>query len=64
MGERDDFLRELRRFARNAGLTLEVDTLRGKGSHYVVRLGGRVAVVPYKLKKGTKQAILKDLGLE
>jgi mRNA interferase HicA len=64
MGERDDFLRELRALARKKGLPLEVDTKQGKGSHIAVRLGGRRTIVPQTLKKGTKRAILKQLGLE
>jgi hypothetical protein len=34
MGEREDFLRELRALARERGVALEPDEARGKGSHY------------------------------
>jgi mRNA interferase HicA len=64
MGERDDFLRELRVIARKKGLLLMIETARGKGSHISVRLGDRETIVPQKLRKGTFRAIRKDLGLD
>ena len=64
MGEREDFLRQLRVIARKKGLLLVIDMGRGKGSHITVRLGDRETVVPQKLRKGTFRSIRKDLDLD
>ena len=43
--KREALLRELRRFARRNGMEIEVDRQGGKGSHYRVRMNGRVSTV-------------------
>ncbi len=63
MGERDDFLRELRGLARRKGLLLVIDANKGKGSHYEVRVGDRRTIVPMEIGKFLRRSILKDLGL-
>lgn len=43
--KREDFLRELRKLARERGVDLSIETNRGKGSHYRVRFGNRETTV-------------------
>jgi len=64
MGERDDFLRELRALARKKGLFLVIDVKQGKGSHYKIWVGDRQTTVPVNIGRFLRKAILKDLGLE
>jgi 4-aminobutyrate aminotransferase-like enzyme len=64
MGEREDFLRELRVLARKNGLLLIVDTKHGKGSHYKVWAGDRWTVVPSSIGRFLRKGVLKDLGLD
>jgi hypothetical protein len=64
MGERDDFLRELRTLARKKGLLLVIDVRKGKGSHYEVRLGNRRTIVPFNIGRNLRRSILKDLDLD
>ncbi len=64
MGERDDFLRELRVLARRKGLFLVIDMKQGKGSHYKVWVGDRQTIVPASIGRFMRRSILKDLGLE
>ena len=55
-----EILRKLRR------LGASVDPSRGKGGHVIVRLGGRLAMVPTgsgEIAAGTFRAILRQLGL-
>ena len=62
---RDELVRRLRRVARARGMTFDLDTARGKGSHAVIRLGDRRTIVPRgELKRGTLRGILKQLGVE
>lgn len=55
----------LRRYARLNGLAFSVVRRRGKGSHVLVCVGGRRSYVPFsrELPTGTRQAILRQLGL-
>ncbi len=64
MGEREDFLRELRVLARKKGLLLVIDMKQGKGSHYKVWGGQRQAVVPAKIGRLIRRSVLKDLDLD
>ena len=64
MGERDDFLRELRVLARRKGMFLVIDMKQGKGSHYKVRVGDRQTIVPTSIGRFLRRSILKDLGLD
>ena len=63
MGDREDFLRELRVLARDKGLLLVIDTKQGKGSHYKVSVGERSTIVPFNIGKFLRRSVLKDLGL-
>lgn len=60
---RVQFIRELRRMARERGEYLIVETARGKGSHVRVRLGERVSIVQAKLTPFAMGRVLKQLGL-
>lgn len=59
--KRDDLIRELRRLARKRGLPFELIKDRGKGSHYIVRIGDQISTVqsgeldPYHVKRILKQ---------
>ncbi|HEX5431739.1 MAG TPA: type II toxin-antitoxin system HicA family toxin [Bryobacteraceae bacterium] len=56
--------RELKRWLVKQGCVFEP----GKGSHQIVRLGNRKSVFPNhgkkEIPKGTKLAIMRDLGLK
>jgi hypothetical protein len=64
VGEREDFLRELRALARKKGLLLVIDMKKGKGSHYQVRVGDRRTIVQSQIKPSTRRMLLKQLGLD
>jgi len=59
---RDQLIRALRRYASRNGLTFKVETKRGKGSHYRVRVGERVTTIQKELNPGRIERILKQLG--
>ncbi|HEY4773438.1 MAG TPA: hypothetical protein VIH40_01335 [Xanthobacteraceae bacterium] len=62
---RDDLIRTLRAYARERNLRFEVDTRKGKGSHYRVRLGDRVTTVQYgELSPVHVMRICKQLAVE
>jgi hypothetical protein len=63
MGDREDFLRELRVLARKRGLLVVIDMKRGKGSHYEVRVGDKRTIVPSHLKPTMRKVLLRQLGL-
>lgn len=62
---RDQLLRALRSYCRENGLEApRLDARRGKGGHARLWIGDRFTTVPAgELKKGTLEAILKQLGL-
>jgi hypothetical protein len=64
VGEREDFLRELRTLARKKGLLLVIDMQKGKGSHYEIRIGGKKTIVPANIGRFMRRSILKDLDLD
>jgi hypothetical protein len=64
MGEREDFLRELRGLSRKKGLLLVIDMKQGKGSHYKVWVGNRQTVIPSHIKPTMRKVFLKQLGLD
>jgi hypothetical protein len=62
--KRDAFLRGLRRYASTRGLVLEIETGRGKGSHYRVRLAGHVTTVQAgELTPFHVERLCKQLGI-
>ncbi len=64
MGEREDFLRELRALARKKNQLLVIDMKQGKGSHYKAWVGQRQTVVPAKVGRFIRRSVLKDLDLD
>ena len=62
---RSQFLRALRKYCKANGLPVpDLDVSHGKGGHGEVSLGERFATIPSgELQTGTKEAILKQLGL-
>ena len=64
--ERGQFIRRIRKLGRKRGISVEVVTSRGKGSHVTLLFGSRFTTVPGHrgdLPKGTLAAMLKELGL-
>lgn len=62
--QREQFLRRLRRLARKHALAFEVDKSLGKGSHYRVRLAGRLTTVQSgDLSPGHVRRICEQLGI-
>ncbi|WP_419945396.1 type II toxin-antitoxin system HicA family toxin [Candidatus Poriferisodalis sp.] len=60
-----EFLRRLRRYARNRGLAVDYRPELGKGSHAEVRLGERRTYLPRgEMKPGTLRSVLRDLGID
>jgi mRNA interferase HicA len=60
------FIRRIRKLGRKRGISVEVVTSRGKGSHVTLLFGSRFTTVPGHrgdLPKGTLAAMLKELGL-
>lgn len=60
---RKQFLRKLRKIARDRGLEFSVDTARGAGSHYIVTVGDRRTTVQSDLNPRRIERIMKQLGL-
>ena len=58
---RDQLIRNLRRYARRHGIAFEVFLGKGKGSHYLVELGDRRTTIQDKLNPGRIERILKQL---
>ena len=62
--KREQLLRNLRAEGKRLGLDFQLDKVAGKGSHYRLRIGGRISTVqsgdltPLQVKR-----IRKDLGL-
>ena len=60
-----EFKHRLRRYAKAHGLSFEVDSSRGKGSHVMVKLGNRKTVVKSgEIGRGLWNAMLKQLGID
>lgn len=55
-------IREIRKLA--GDLEIRIEAARGKGSHIRVYIGDNFTTVPAKIKRGTRIAILKQLGLD
>lgn len=62
---REDFLRKLRKYARKKDLSFDLQKDRGKGAHYRVRLGEKVATVqsgelsPFNIRR-----LCEQLGID
>lgn len=63
----NEFIRRVKKLAKEREIEARVDEKRGKGSHVTLYFGDRVTVVRNpkdELKTGTLQAMLKQLGLK
>ena len=64
MTTREQFLQTLRRYCRKNGLDFEVMQDRGKGSHYLVRVGTKTTTLQSgDLPPHRVGSLLKQLGL-
>lgn len=61
---RDQLIRRLRRYAKDHNLGFEVDTKKGNGSHYRVKLGSQVSTLQKDLNPGRIERFLKQLGID
>ena len=62
---RDSLIRDLRKLARERGITFEVFENRGKGSHYRVRFGSKMSTIQSgELSKLHVRTIMKQLDLD
>jgi hypothetical protein len=65
MPKRDRFIAELRQAEKDRGLSLKIETWRGKGSHAMVWVGDKVTTVPNReIDPKTASKIRKVLGLQ
>lgn len=60
---REQLLTALRRYARKNRLALDVDRKKGNGSHYRVKLNGKVSTLQDKLNPGRIERFLKQIGV-
>jgi mRNA interferase HicA len=62
----NEFIKRVRKMAKERGLSFQLDAARGKGSHVTLYLGDRLTIVRNPkddLKTGTYHAMLKQLGI-
>jgi hypothetical protein len=65
MPKRDRFIDDLRKAAKDRGLSFKFEKWRGKGSHGMVWVGDKVATVPDReIAPKTASKIGKALGLQ
>lgn len=60
---RRQVIKALAAHAKKNGIEFEVDVQHGKGSHYWVRLGGRVTTIQHELTPGKTDRLCKQLGI-
>ncbi|HTM63135.1 MAG TPA: type II toxin-antitoxin system HicA family toxin [Gammaproteobacteria bacterium] len=61
-----EFLRKIKKYAKNNGIKVELIQRRGKGSHNTLIVGDRFTIIRNlkdELKTGTYLAMLKQLGI-
>ncbi|HVV94679.1 MAG TPA: hypothetical protein VHD15_14805 [Hyphomicrobiales bacterium] len=61
---REQLLRALRYYARKRHLAFDVDTKRGKGSHYWVQVGDAETVIQHDVNPKRIRTILKQLKID
>lgn len=62
----NEFIRRIKKLAREQGLYFSIDKKRGKGSHVTMYYGNRRTIVRNpkdELKTGTLNAMIKQLGI-
>ncbi len=63
--KREQFLRELRKIAKNRQLDLEIFEDKGKGSHYRVKLNGKMTTIKSgELTPTYVRLLRKQLGID
>ena len=63
----NEFIKRLRKLAKERGLFFQLDAARGKGSHVTLYLGDKLTIVRNpkdELKTGTLHGMLKQLGID
>ena len=60
---RDQLIRALRKYARKRKIFFDLDTKKGKGSHYTVFVGTRFTTVQHDLNPGRIERVLKQLDI-
>lgn len=60
---RDKLIRELRQYAKVHNLLFDLDTKRGKGSHYVITIGDKKTMIQSDIDQGRAARIRKQLGI-
>lgn len=61
---RDDLISALRKYCRKRDLAFAVDTKRGNGSHYLIRVGERRTTIQSSLDPHKIRTLLKQLGVD
>ncbi|PLX36960.1 MAG: hypothetical protein C0605_07780 [Hyphomicrobiales bacterium] len=62
---REQLIKTLKKEARKAGVRFEIDTKKGKGSHYRVKYGNRVSTIQSgELSPLHVKTIRRQLGLK
>lgn len=61
---RDQLIRALRKYARHKGIAFDLDTKKGKGSHYWVQVGDQFTTVQHDLNPGRIERVLKQLKVD
>jgi mRNA interferase HicA len=62
----NEFVKKLKKLARERGVECKIDQKRGKGSHVTLYFGNKFTILRNpkdELKKGTLKAMLNQLGL-
>lgn len=63
----NEFVKKLKKLAKERDLECKIDQKRGKGSHVTLRFGKNFTILRNpkdELKKGTLNAMLNQLGLD
>jgi len=63
----NEFIKRIRKLAKERGLFFQLDAARGKGSHITLYLGDKLTIVRNpkdELKTGTFHGTLKQLGVD
>lgn len=61
---RNQLVRALRAYAKDRDIRFEVDTKKGNGSHYRVRVGDKVSTLQKDLNPGRIERFLRQLAID
>lgn len=62
--KREQLVRALRRYARKRDLAFVLDTKKGSGSHYRLRIGTELTTIQSDLNPGRIERVLKQLKID